>query len=52
MDNTIEKLMELIEKIVNEPGKTWSEKKQYILNGCSDSDKINVTEFCSWFSEE
>lgn len=49
MDNTIEQLMKLINKIVNEQGKSWNEKRDYVNNNLSDDEKSTLAEFCGWF---
>ena len=46
----IETLVELIGALVAGNG-TWKEKRDAVLTKCSDMDKTNLDEFCSWFEE-
>lgn len=49
MNNDIEKLLELIEKVVNTPKKTWEEKRDAVLAEASTEQTTSLTEFCAWF---
>jgi hypothetical protein len=48
---SIGKLLNLIAEIVRENG-PWKEKAKAILDEATNSDKINLQEFCTWFDEE
>lgn len=46
----LDKLLELIDKLVNLKGEIWQSKQRLLLSRCSDTDRTNVTEFAGWFS--
>ena len=44
----IRHLLSLISQAIEAEG-SWGEKRQSILNECSDEDKTALAEFASWF---
>lgn len=50
-DQQIEKLIELIENLVNEEGSSWKEKRDRILKCASDRDQTSLKEFSTWFGD-
>ena len=51
MEKHITILLEVLDKIVAGEG-TWKEKRDKILDACSDDDKTNLYEFVAWFDKE
>lgn len=47
----VEMLINLVTKLVESSGKSWSEKKAFVMENASDDDKTNLNEFGSWFDE-
>jgi hypothetical protein len=48
----IERLLALLDKIVNATDKPWLHKKSEILQAASETDKSNIAEFCAWFEND
>jgi len=49
--NYIDILLNTIATIVNEDKRPYKEKVQAILAACDEADRINLSEFVSWFDE-
>jgi hypothetical protein len=48
----IDQLLELISEIVREDEESWREKAKKIKDQATDDERIDLDEFCSWFTEE
>lgn len=45
----IEKMLELIEELVNEEGSVWSAKRQQVVEQLNERTETALNEFCSWW---
>jgi hypothetical protein len=50
MEKLIENLINAINAIVDKGG-VWEEKRDQILEYCSENDKTNLLEFTEWFGD-
>ncbi len=45
----IRKLLELVYELVKEPGATWREKRERVLEEASEQEETQLFEFAAWF---
>lgn len=48
----LNKLISLIDDIVNHADGSWREKREDILAACNDEQKTAISEFVGWFEED
>lgn len=51
-ESHIEKLLELIDELVNDDKLPWTKKREMVLKDIGDGDRISLEEFCSWFAPD
>jgi hypothetical protein len=51
MRDHIDKLLELIDELVNDDSIPWTKKKELILQDIGEGDETSLEEFCSWLDK-